>query len=187
MAGSNWAANAARQYCLWKAWITLVVGVLVSVGLLALAVMLPRWMGDTSKYVAVDATVIAGGSVSPVTVHDSNGSKSTVYSPSFAVTYVVGGKTFSTFAGSSSTYPDQAAAAAALAAATGSSKRLFYDPADPTKTTKVKNVEKWVSAGAAAVGVAVLACAVLGFLMRNNAVFCGMGIAANASSALFGR
>ena len=75
----------------------------------------------------------------------------------------------------------------ALAAATGSSKRLFYDPADPTKTTKVKNVEKWVSAGAAAVGVAVLACAVLGFLMRNNAVFCGMGIAANASSALFGR
>ena len=187
MAGSNWAANAARQYCLWKAWITLVVAVLVSAGLLAVAAMLPRWMGDTSKYVAVDATVIAGGSVAPVTVRDPHGSESTVYSPSFVVTYVVGGKTYSTFAGSSSTYPDRSAAVAALAAATGSSKRLFYDPADPTKTTKVKNIENWVSAGAAVAGVAVLGCAVLGFLMRKNAIFCGMGIAANASSVLFGR
>jgi hypothetical protein len=176
----NWS-SAAAQYCLWKAYITTAVAGVVAVLLLVLAFLVPRWMGDTSKYVAAEAVVVQGGSVAPVTTTDGHGGRTTAYTLSYRVSYTAGGKSFQSSMSSSTTYPDAASAGEALAASTGTTKRIFYDPSDPRKIAQVRNLENWVSAGLVTLGVVIAICAAVGFLLRKNAIFCGMGIASNAS------
>jgi len=174
---------AASTYCLWKSWFSIVGACVAAVVLLALAVMVPRWMGDTSKFVPATAAVVPGGD----TIAQS-GNGGNQWSARYKVTYVASdGKTYTAFTESGTSYPDRSSAAAALAAATGTTRKLFYDPADPAKTTAVRNVENYVGAGLGAAAAVAAGSAVLVYFLRNNAVFCGLGIAADASSVLFGR
>jgi hypothetical protein len=161
MAFMDTLAKGAQEYCRVRITFGAIIGAVIAVILIIAAFMLPSRMGDTSKYVSVDGTVKSAVVVSPKEGKNR-----------LTISYVVDGKTYTTTQLWTGDKDSQI----------GQTRKVLYDPTNPSRTTLVKNIENKLSWVSVLCAVLIAGWSIFSYKFRDNPIFCGGTIASDAIS-----
>lgn len=171
------AATFIQKYCNFRMISGSILSGVIGLVLFFVGVFASKIVGDTSSYMPVEAKVISGDIKAYTS--SSGSSTRTYFDVMYSVEYSVDSKIFP--GKMSERFVSFAQAKSILDASTGSIKRLYYDPLDPSKNSASKSTEsvvRWMSFG---MSTLLIGYSVVAFILRNNEAMCAITTLGNLS------